>query len=101
MPGTSACWLPRDQRARHVGKGCPGTWEISMPRARARNEGAKETKHRWGVEKSERCNKSDEVGEPNLKGPSGAKSSAGSQNRSRERWERHRAHQPSVRNWNG
>lgn len=28
-PGTSAHRLRRDLRARHVSKGCPGTWEIS------------------------------------------------------------------------
>lgn len=35
MPGASICILHRGLRPTHVHKGRPGTWEISLPPARA------------------------------------------------------------------
>src|SRR5262245_2876245 len=100
MPGTSAHWLHRDQRARHVSKGCPGTWEISSPPAQAGTVVPNERKGDRGGEKSEHRDTSMEAGEP-ARGTLRSKEWCRKSEPSEERWERRRAHQLSQRRSNG
>ena len=65
QPGVSACMLlHRGLRSTHVHKGCPGTWEISLPRRKPEPRSKAISQATRGREKSECRSRSDDAGEP-------------------------------------